>query len=204
MFCRWWKEQLRKKHKQKRADFDTGRKTKSPEKLVDETTDETNDVTPVKRDDRKRKRKGQIVERISEDSSFNQPKKKKRDTTDSPTESVENSTDSTVKKKYILFVGELNMCLVSCAFNDIAVGNVPFSATAEDITAHFQRAGYNNCTCLCVICVCYVQIIGIKVVDFRLLTKKSGSSKGCGFMELKSSKQLQVSGCYIRIFKILV
>ena len=157
MFCRWWKEQLRKKHKQKRADFDTGRKTESPEKLVDETTDETNDVTPVKKDDRKRKRKEQIVETSSEDPSFNQPKKKKRDTTDSSTmstESVENSTDSTVKKKYILFVGELNMCLVSCAFNDIAIGNVPFSATAEDITAHFQRAGYNNCTCLCVIYMC--------------------------------------------------
>jgi len=38
-----------------------------------------------------------------------------------------------------------------------------------------------------------VQLVGIKVKIFRLLTKKSGSSKGCGFMELKSSKQLQVT-----------
>jgi len=35
--------------------------------------------------------------------------------------------------------------------------------------------------------------IGIKVDTFRLLTKKSGSSKGCGFMELTSSKQHQVT-----------
>ena len=68
----------------------------------------------------------------------------------------------------------------------------------EDVTSHFQRAGAVCCSHLSH--VCYVTLVGIKVVDFRLLTKKSGSSKGCGFMELKSSKQLQASGCYIRVF----
>lgn len=81
------------------------------------------------------------------------------------------------------------------------VGSIPFSATVEDVVNHFQRAGFmeNSCVHYHVLytpCMC----IGIKVESFRLLTKKSGSSKGCGFMELKSSKQLQVSGCYIRIF----
>ena len=112
MFSRWWKEQLRKKNKQKRADVDITGKA-SREKLVDETIveneDETKDVMPVKKHDRKRKRrKEHVSETLSEDPSFSQPKKKKRDTLDDSTgtEDVKNSTDSTVKKKYILFVGE--------------------------------------------------------------------------------------------------
>lgn len=114
MFSRWWKEQLRKKNKQKRVDVDITGKAKSREKpreklvdeTIEETEDETTDVTPVKKHDRKRKRrKEHISETASEDPSFSQPKKKKGDTLDDSTEDVKDSTDSTVKKKYILFVG---------------------------------------------------------------------------------------------------
>ena len=63
---------------------------------------------------------------------------------------------STKKKRYLLFVG-----------------NVPKSASQEDVVSHFQKKG-------------------VPIVEFRLLTHKdSGNSKGCGFLELNSDKVMQ-------------
>ena len=108
---RWWKEQLRKKNKHKRD-------TVVAEKLDDDSVDESKEVTrvtPTKTHDRKRKRKKEMSETVSEDASFIQvKKKKKKDNSFNDAEAVEDvpedpSSDSTVKKKYILFVGELNL-----------------------------------------------------------------------------------------------
>lgn len=60
------------------------------------------------------------------------------------------------KKRYLLFVG-----------------NLPRTATQEEIVSHFQKRG-----------VC--------MADFRLLSHKdTGKSKGCGFMEFGSDKAMQ-------------
>ena len=111
MLPRWWKEQLRKKNKHKR---DTAVAEKSVDDSVDESKEVTQ-VTPAKRHDKKRKRKEEMSEPVSEDALFIQvKKKKKKDNSFNDTEVVEDTpqdstSDSTVKKKYILFVGEVNL-----------------------------------------------------------------------------------------------
>lgn len=150
MLSRWWKKQLRKNAKQKEKHFDAEVKkkpqvAKTLDEAVDSISDESEDATPLKVHDRKRKRKEDVPEPITEDASLSQPKKKKKnDTLDESAEDVKEDIESTVKKKYILFIGELNVCLVMYfKFADaVNVGNIPFSATVEDIIAHFQRAGY--------------------------------------------------------------
>merc|ERR1712150_201116 len=52
------------------------------------------------------------------------------------------------------------------------VGNLPFDQTKEDIVDWF------NC---------------LSVMDFRLLTKKDGGSKGCGFLELPDEQNLNAA-----------
>ena len=160
MLSRWWKKQLRKNAKQKGKHFDAEVKKKpqaakaldkAVDSISDENASENEDVTPLKLHDRKRKRKEDVPEPISEDASFSQPKKKKKknDTFNESAEDVKEDIESTVKKKYILFIGEVNVYLVLCfKFDDaINVGNIPFSATVEDIIAHFQRAGYKFKQC---------------------------------------------------------
>lgn len=55
------------------------------------------------------------------------------------------------------------------------IGNLPFTATSEDVIKHFKRKG-------------------VRVTEVRLLTKKgSGESKGCCFAEFPNAKTLQAS-----------
>ena len=64
----------------------------------------------------------------------------------------------TSTKRYILFAG-----------------NLPYAASPEDISAHFQKRG-------------------VPVTEVRMLTKKgSGESRGCCFLEFDSSKRLRVN-----------
>lgn len=99
MLSRWWKEQLRKKTKYKQEHSAATVKEKSKEQ---HSIDEINDVPVKKRLDRKRKRK----EVESEDALFSEPKKRKGVDAINDSENHEDVTDSTVKKKYILFIGE--------------------------------------------------------------------------------------------------
>ena len=67
-------------------------------------------------------------------------------------------TRESKRRRYILFVG-----------------NLPFTATPEDITGHFQKRG-------------------VPVKEVRMLTKKeTGEPRGCCFLEFDSSKRLQVT-----------
>ena len=55
------------------------------------------------------------------------------------------------------------------------IGNLPFSATAEEVVDHFARRG-------------------VRLSEVRLLTsKQSGESRGCCFAEFPNSKTLQAS-----------
>ena len=55
------------------------------------------------------------------------------------------------------------------------VGNLPFTATREDIIEHFLKKG-------------------VRVTELRLLTKKgSDESRGCCFLEFPNAKTLQAS-----------
>ena len=55
------------------------------------------------------------------------------------------------------------------------IGNLPFTATRDDIIENFQKKG-------------------IKLTEVRLLTKKgSGESRGCCFVEFSNAKTLQAS-----------
>ena len=55
------------------------------------------------------------------------------------------------------------------------VGNLPFTATREDVIEHFSKRG-------------------VRVTEARLLTRKSsGESKGCCFLECPDVKTLQAS-----------
>lgn len=55
------------------------------------------------------------------------------------------------------------------------IGNLPFTATTDDIVENFQKKG-------------------LKLLEVRLLTKKgSGESKGCCFVEFPDAKSLQAS-----------
>lgn len=53
------------------------------------------------------------------------------------------------------------------------VGNLPLNASREDIITHFEHRG-------------------VHISEFRLLSHKdTGKSKGCGFMEFASDKEMQ-------------
>ena len=55
------------------------------------------------------------------------------------------------------------------------IGNIPFSATGDDVIEHFRKKG-------------------VRISEVRLLTKKAGGdSKGCCFAEFPSAKNLQAS-----------
>lgn len=55
------------------------------------------------------------------------------------------------------------------------IGNLPFTATRDDIIENFQKKG-------------------VKLTEVRLLTKKgSGESRGCCFVEFSNAKTLQAS-----------
>lgn len=58
------------------------------------------------------------------------------------------------------------------------IGNLPFTATRDDIIENFQKKG-------------------VKPTEVRLLTKKgSGDSRGCCFVEFSNAKTLQAS-CWL-------
>lgn len=96
-----------------------------------------------------------------------------------------------LNRRYILFVGtcyeylhvqlllELpSLCFPSSSvffsFSSSGSGNLPFSATSEDVKEHFRRRG-------------------VPVIDVRMLTEKeSGRSRGCCFVEFANDKSQQV------------
>lgn len=82
-----------------------------------------------------------------------------KETDSSSTTTTTNGKQSRRKKKrFILFVG-----------------NLPTSASREDVVSHFEKKG-------------------VHISEFRLLTHKdSGKSKGCGFMEFSSNKVMQAA-----------
>lgn len=80
---------------------------------------------------------------------------KTESTTESISEQLGTKKEAVKKRRYILFVG-----------------NLPQTASHEDIVSHFEKRG-------------------VRVAEFRLLTHKdTGKSKGCGFLELSSDKML--------------
>ena len=77
--------------------------------------------------------------------------------TDEP-QRTESSKKSAGKKRYILFVG-----------------NLPYTASSEDVVGHFEGKG-------------------VPVKEVRMATvKETGKSRGFSFVEFKSPKDLQVS-----------
>ncbi|XP_068746234.1 uncharacterized protein [Montipora capricornis] len=48
------------------------------------------------------------------------------------------------------------------------IGNLPFTVKEEDVISHFRCTGKDN------------------IKQFRLMTKRTGESKGCGFLEFKN------------------
>lgn len=80
-------------------------------------------------------------------------------------------------RRYILFVGLQNAdtCGLDISkYCSLVLGNLPYSATSEDVSSHFMQRG-------------------VPVEEVRLLTKKGlESSRGCCFLELGDSKTQQV------------
>ena len=79
----------------------------------------------------------------------------------------------------LLFINHLSSgVLVSIFFSSalitISTGNLPLSATAEDVTQHFHKQG-------------------VPVLAVRMLSdKQSGKSRGCCFVDLANDKCQQV------------
>ena len=134
------------------TDDDSSEASKSESEISDSDSEISDSDSEISDSDSETDITSSVKQKAQKNKSKTKPIQTESDGSENP------AITTKTKRRYILFVG-----------------NIPLSASREEIVSHFERRG-------------------IRTSDFRLLTHKdSGKSKGCGFLELDSEKMLHVA-----------